>query len=208
MTAPGRNGAGAATRRWRPARDDGRVKPLFPPEGPRHRADGRIDVTVVYLEMAAPPPDYLPLPPSCELKHAWRPPVHFYRYLYDAVGRDWLWVERKRLDDSALTTIIHNDRVEVWLPERNGIPLGFAELDFRPQPDAVGITYFGLMQDAIGMGLGKPFLHAMLRRAWSAKPRLVKLNTCNLDHPAALPLYIRAGFTPVDTRTVVFDPRV
>lgn len=207
MTARGPNGAAAATRRSPPAHD-GRVKPLFPPEGPRHRADGRIDVTVVYLEMTAPPPAFLPLPPSCEVKQAWRPPVHFYRYLYDAVGRDWLWVERKRLDDSSLETIIHHDRVEVWVPQRNGIPLGFAELDFRAQPASAGITYFGLMPEAIGMGLGKPFLHAMLKRAWSAQPRMVKLNTCNLDHPAALPLYINAGFVPVDTRMVVFDPKV
>ena len=71
-----------------------------------------------------------------------------------------------------------------------------------------GITYFGLAPEAIGMGLGKPFLHAMLKRAWSARPRVVKLNTCNLDHPAALPLYIKAGFVPVDTRTVVFNPVV
>ena len=29
-------------------------------------------------------------------------PLHFYRYLYDAVGGSWLWVERLGLSDAAL----------------------------------------------------------------------------------------------------------
>jgi predicted GNAT family acetyltransferase len=39
-------------------------------------------------------------------------------------------------------------------------------------------------------------------------PSVFRVNTCNLDHPAALRLYQRMGFRPVATRQVVFDPGV
>jgi len=32
--------------------------------------------------------------------------VHFYRYLYDAVGRDYLWVERRHWNDQALAEML------------------------------------------------------------------------------------------------------
>jgi GNAT superfamily N-acetyltransferase len=184
------------------------VTALFPAEGPRRRSDGRIDVTVVYLEMTAPPAASGILPAGFEILRSVRPPVPLYRSLYDAVGRDWLWVERKRLDDGALANIIHDPAVEIWLPRKGGAPAGFAELDFRALPAAVSITYFGLVREFVGAGLGVPFLHRMLERAWAPDPGLVRLNTCNLDHPAALPLYLKAGFTPVEVRKVIFDPRV
>ena len=38
-------------------------------------------------------------PGKLALLRAENPTVSFYRYLYDAVGRDWLWTDRKRLSD-------------------------------------------------------------------------------------------------------------
>jgi len=35
-----------------------------------------------------------------------RPPVHFYRYLYETVGRAHVWVERTRMSDEALAAIV------------------------------------------------------------------------------------------------------
>ena len=39
-------------------------------------------------------------PPRCE-----KPPVHFYRYLYDTIGADYYWVDRKKLSPEALAKI-------------------------------------------------------------------------------------------------------
>jgi len=36
--------------------------------------------------------------------------VHFYRYLYTAVGEPWLWFERRLIDDAALAMQIHSRR--------------------------------------------------------------------------------------------------
>jgi GNAT superfamily N-acetyltransferase len=50
------------------------------------------------------------------------------------------------------------------------------------------------MPEFIGQGLGKYFLRWAVERAWEYRPRRLWLHTCTLDHPAALPNYLKAGF--------------
>jgi GNAT superfamily N-acetyltransferase len=68
------------------------------------------------------------------------------------------------------------------------------ELD-RRTPGEIELAYFGLFPQFIGNGLGKYLLAWALRQAWSYGPRRVWVHTCDLDHEAALPTYLNAGFT-------------
>jgi hypothetical protein len=43
--------------------------------------------------------------------------------------------------------------------------------------------------------LGRYFLQRAIDKAWSYAPRRFWLHTCTKDHPAALPNYLKAGFT-------------
>jgi GNAT superfamily N-acetyltransferase len=157
----------------------------------------RIPTVVTFLEMegkpsALPPP--LPKGKVAILK-AEKPPVHFYRYLYDIVGKNYWWVDRKKLDDEALAAIVQHPKVELHVLYADGNPAGLAELDFRE--DAAGqLAYFGLMPDFIGRGLGYYYLYHACVNAWTHNIPKLKVNTCTLDHPRALPLYQRVGFVP------------
>jgi hypothetical protein len=86
----------------------------------QHLGDGRYNVTVVYLEMTkAPAPDAPnppPLVPKLALLKLEKPTTGFYRYLYEAVGQAWHWVDRHRLSDVALGQIICDPKVEIWVP--------------------------------------------------------------------------------------------
>ena len=86
----------------------------------------KIATTVTYLEMTAEPQLHVPPPANLKLMlmHVEVPSVGFYRYLYDAVGRDVHWVDRKLLDDAALEEIIGDPRVEVWAVYAAGEPAG------------------------------------------------------------------------------------
>ncbi|TIX52655.1 MAG: GNAT family N-acetyltransferase, partial [Mesorhizobium sp.] len=42
--------------------------------------------------------------------------------------------------------------------------------------------------------------------AWSHGPRRVTVQTCTLDHPAALPLYQKLGFAPVAQKKEIVHP--
>ncbi|MEI6559781.1 MAG: GNAT family N-acetyltransferase [Rhodospirillaceae bacterium] len=137
-----------------------------------------------------------------------RPGVTAYRFLYQSVGEPWLWNERRRLGDGALRAIIHDSRLEILVLTIAGWVAGFAELDRRPAPD-IRLAYFGLMPGQIGRGLGSWFLSHTVARAWKSRPHRLLVNTCSFDHPAALPMYQRAGFTLVEhVHRCFHDPRL
>ena len=162
-----------------------------------------IPVTVTYLEMTSPEQRSAAPGPAgpVTIQQAWRPTISFYRYLYDTVGADWGWYERRRLSDEALAAIIHDEAVEVFVLYARGVPAGYAELDRRAGKE-VEIAYLGLVPEYIGHGLGPILLDRALERAWSRTPRRVWLHTCSLDHPKALAVYQRAGFEVYDRRVV------
>ena len=168
---------------------------------------GRLRTVITYLEMTAPPetPEVHPPLRKIALLRAERPTLSFYRYLYDAVGRQWMWVDRKRLDDEALRAIIHDEQVEIYVLYVGGVPAGYVELDFR-RPAEVEIAYFGLVPEFMGQGLGPYLLSWAIRRAWRDGPRRVWVHTCTFDHPAALRLYQRMGFVPYDRREAEIEP--
>ena len=157
----------------------------------------RIPMTVTFLEMKARPTALPPPQPKgrIALLKADKPPTHFYRYLYDTIGADYYWVDRKRLTPDALADIIHDPRNLLFILYTDGNPAGLAELDLR-RPGTCNISYFGLMPEAIGKRLGYFFLYHTCMNAWAQPIQRLTINTCTLDHPRALPLYQRLGFTP------------
>lgn len=123
-------------------------------------------------------------------------PLHFYRYLMHRTGRQWHWVWRLRMDDEELAGHVHDARTEIMVLYLDGAPAGFFEVN-RNDPLAVELAYFGLMEHAIGIGLGRWFLAAAIERCWAESPDMITVHTCTLDHPAALGLYQKMGFVPV-----------
>ena len=98
----------------------------------------RLGVTVTYLDMAArparPPKPAPILDVPVMLLKAEQPTVAFYRHLYAAVGLPWLWFERAEMNDAALRSVIHDEKIEIYVPYVGGVPAGFAELDARRPP--------------------------------------------------------------------------
>ena len=159
----------------------------------------RIPMTVTFLEMTAKPAVLPPPHPKGKvaLLRCEKPSTHFYRYLYDTIGADYYWVDRKRLDPDALAAVIHDPLNRLYVLYTDGSPTGMAELDLRKAGTA-NISYFGLMPEAIGKRLGHFFLYHTCMNAWLEPIQRLTINTCTLDHPRALPLYQRMGFRPYD----------
>lgn len=150
--------------------------------------------TVTYLEIFEKPvlaESFLP--EELTIVQAINPTVKFYRFLYDAVGADWNWTDRKRLSDDELAAEIQNEKVDVFVLYDNGVPAGYAELDRREFPD-VELKYFGIMPEFIHKRYGKLLLNWAIQKAWSFSPKRFWVHTCSLDHPRALPLYQKCGF--------------
>lgn len=157
-----------------------------------------IEVTVTFLEMQRPPAHLPAMPMNKKLallrtKHI---PLHYFRYLMDRVGRKWHWVNVLRMSDQELGAYLRAPGRDIRVLHLDGAPVGFFDLHAQ-LPDQVELAYFGMTADGIGQGLGRWFLGAAMEAAWSYQPRRVTVQTCTLDHPAALPLYQKLGFAPV-----------
>lgn len=165
-----------------------------------------LDVTVYYLEMLEQP-TRPPLASRADLTvlHARTPSVPYYRFLYDAVGKDYHWLSRRKLTDDQLSAILQVPSNEVHVLYVDGSPAGFAELD-RSQPDNVELVQFGLLPNFIGQGLGTWFLQWTINTVWSYQPERFWLHTCTLDHPAALTVYQKAGFTLFKEESIRREP--
>ena len=165
-----------------------------------HAAGTEVAYTVTWLEMTARPAyPYPPAPvgkPAALLK-AETPPVWFFLGLYDAVGRDYAWEDMHDEDEDDLRAWLADDDTYLYTLMRDGWPHGFFLLDHR-QRGVCDLSYFGLVPQAVGTGLGRFLLESAVHTGWDL-PGVEKLtvNTNTLDHPRALGLYQRAGFEPV-----------
>ena len=162
------------------------------------KARGRdLPATVTYLAMESrglgpPPPPPLLKTAILKCEH---PPVHFYRYLYEVVGRPYFWVERRGWNDEKLAAMLADEKLHLYVLYIGGVPGGMAELDFR-EPGVGQIAYFGLTPQFTGRRIGPWFLHQTIELCWAQAINRLLVNTCSLDHRKALATYQRAGFTP------------
>ncbi len=161
-----------------------------------------VETVITHLEMTAPPRLLPPQPvgPRLALMKVDSIPLHFYRYLYAEIGRDWLWVERLNVDDDSLAAMVRREGIAISVLYANGAPAGYFELDLA-DGKSVNLVYFGLTPEWTGRGIGPWFLGCAVMEAFSASAQRLTVNTCTLDHPGALRLYQRLGFKPVRRET-------
>ncbi len=168
-------------------------------------APGTIASISTYLQMRAAPGD-LPRARDPDIRRP-RLEVGVYRQLFLDVGADYLWVDHARRSDDDLRAILASEETETWTIDADGAAAGFAMLDFGAAGECE-LRYFGLVKPAIGRGLGRRLLNAAIARAWMRPIERLWVRTGTLDHPAALPLYCKAGFVPYKRHvSVAPDPR-
>lgn len=162
---------------------------------------------ITRLEMTSPPHHSLSVPVNIHiaLMRVEAITLPYYRYLYQEVGRRWHWVDRLRMNDKKLSAIVHNPGNHITVLYVNGAPAGFFELHQLAE-EVVEVSHFGLMEHALGMGVGKWLLLQALYTAWALAPQKVVVTTNNLDHPRALQLYQMFGFSPVSTADALVRP--
>lgn len=156
-------------------------------------------ISIYYLEQtnpgqlrAKPAPQGLAVA-ECVVKH-W--PMN--RFLYQWVGGPWRWVDKLVWTEQQWQDYVNAPQLRTWVACVQGSLAGYYELQRQPD-DAVEIMYFGLTPDFVGAGYGGYLLTHALSMAWEWRARVVRVNTCSLDHPAALANYQARGMVLVDT---------
>jgi GNAT superfamily N-acetyltransferase len=152
--------------------------------------EGHVAAVVTYLEMTERPKPK-PLSPSPLRLKSW-PNIQpdQYRELFRRIGGRWLWFSRLVMDDADL--LERMDEVHAVV-DRANIEVGLVELAFPSDSECL-ISFLGLVPELAGKGHGGWLFAQTLALAWRKGVERVRVNTCTLDHPAALPAYLKAGF--------------
>lgn len=180
------------------------VPPAEKPLCPRRAGQAAVSLPTMqairtYLELPRPAAP-VAADPTLDVRRLDAPTPAEYRWLYAAVGRAYRWLDRDAWSDERLAAHLARPDVSVWALRDGGEVAGYFELERRADDTGaagVEILYFGLVAAALGRGLGRRLLERAIAEAWALGADRVVLNTCTLDHPAALPNYLARGFRVV-----------
>jgi ribosomal protein S18 acetylase RimI-like enzyme len=120
------------------------------------------------------------------------PTPAFNRFMYQAVGGEWFWIDKSNWSEQEWLDYVQQDTLQTWGAWLNDTPCGYFELE-RKGTERIEIAYLGVLKDFFGQGLGRKLLIEALNRARQQGGQKITVNTCSLDHPAALANYQARG---------------
>ncbi|NDV88756.1 GNAT family N-acetyltransferase [Aurantimonas aggregata] len=163
-----------------------------------------LTTTVTSLQISTRPQQMVPppaLPEPVVVEEVPLMPLPRYRALYRAVGEAHHWTSRL-LSDEALRREIHGPAIRIFVATSGAATIGWFEIETRPAIGEARIVHLGVMPEFRGRGLAGFLLSQAIQAGFSEGISCVSIETNTLDHPAALPLYLKHGFQPFATRQV------
>ena len=124
-----------------------------------------------------------------------KPDFHLNKFFYKQVGKKHRWIDRLSWSDEKWINYISNKNLETYIICESEELVGFFELLNNPELQETEISYFGLLEEYIGKGIGGYALSVAIKKSFEKNIRRVWLHTCTLDHPNALKNYIARGMT-------------
>lgn len=154
-----------------------------------------VELLVTYLDMSQPPRGAaLSSPEVAAGLTRERLSLASYLDLYRTIGTPLDWDQRLRMPRDDLAVLLASPSTWLNVLRVDGVAAGFCEFNGVGEP-AVELAHFGLTDAFQGRGLGPYLLDSSLRSVWMEQPERVWLHTDTNDHPKALSVYLRAGFS-------------
>jgi GNAT superfamily N-acetyltransferase len=188
--------------------DGARASPL--PNGYYKLPPGKLANAVVYLEITNPSACNAPrpTPQGVRLERLTGKDAARFRALFCAIGERWLWAVHLPKSAEQISALLDDAKGEVFAAVSREADVGLVQLEYDAQGNAE-IVYFGLVESAVGKGIGRWLAEQVIARAFAKPVRRLWLHTCNFDHPKALRFYQAAGFRIFATGfEIMDDPRV
>ena len=122
-----------------------------------------------------------------------KPDFQLNKFFYKQVGKKHRWIDRLSWTDEKWINFISNKNLETYVISESEDLIGFFELLYNPHLNETEISYFGLLEEYIGKGIGGYALSEAIKKSFEKNIKRVWLHTCTLDHPNALKNYIARG---------------
>ncbi|MCM5553018.1 GNAT family N-acetyltransferase [Pleomorphomonas sp. NRK KF1] len=178
----------------------------FLPDGYHALAPGKLANVVTFVEMTeAPDRPRQPAPAGYTLEPIERWDTDAFLDLYREIGWEWLWSSRLLMPREKLEAKLAAPHMRSWCPVKDGRRMGIVEMDLS-KPGETEISFFGLVPDAVGGGIGGWMMREAIALAFG-RPGVKRLwlHTCHFDSPQALPFYMHMGFVPYARAVEVHD---
>lgn len=146
--------------------------------------------------------------PGTSIERFVEPDVERFRALIRRVGEPYLWQSPLLMSEEQFRALYRDGGVEIYTMRFQNRDEGILQLDFR-DPAECEIRLFGVSERLRGTGAGRKLINFALQTAWSHPIDRLWLHKCTLDHPDALPFYVRSGFVPFKRQIEIYDdPRL
>ena len=132
-----------------------------------------------------------------------------YLDLYRRVGEPLRWDSRLNMPIEELESLLAGGSLNTYVLRggeagasgrgTQSRAVGLCEFERQAFPE-IELKHFGLVPEAQGRGLGSWLLSTTVSLEWETGAKRIWLHTDSWDHPAAVPVYLRAGFTVFDAR--------
>ena len=122
-----------------------------------------------------------------------KPDFQLNKFFYKQVGKKHRWIDRLSWSDEKWINFISNKNLETYVISEYEDLIGFFELLYNPELKETEISYFGLLEEYIGKGIGGYALSEAIKKSFKKNIKRVWLHTSTLDHPNALKNYIARG---------------
>ena len=91
------------------------------------------------------------------------------KFFYKQFGKKHRWIDRLIWSDEKWMTYISNRNLETYVISKYDELVGFFELLYNPELKETEISYFGLLEDYIGKGIGGYALSEAIKRSFEKK---------------------------------------
>jgi GNAT superfamily N-acetyltransferase len=169
---------------------------------------GKLANAVTWLEMRHKP-DGHGAPDRSDLRLELLRGRDLVRYLriFRAVGDSWLWSGRLALAPKDIAAVLDAPQTHAFALVEAGADIGLMEISF--EANAAELAYFGIVDEAIGRGIGRWLMAQAIALAWTRPIERFWLHTCSFDSPGAIGFYRQSGFVPYQFGIEIMDdPRL
>jgi GNAT superfamily N-acetyltransferase len=186
--------------------DGASANPL--PNGYYKLQPGKLANACTYLEMTRPPTTAAhPTPSGVGLERLRASDAVRFQQLFRVIAGAWLWGGHLTKSAEQIAALLESPDCEIYVAADPLGDIGLLQLGFDGK-DGIEVEYFGLVERAIGKGVGHWLMQEAIALAFAKPIRRLWLHTCTFDHPGALRFYQLAGFKIYATGfEIMDDPR-
>ena len=95
-----------------------------------------------------------------------KPDFQLNKFFYKQVGKKHRWIDRLSWSDGKWMNYISNKNLETYIISESKELAGFFELLYNPELKETEISYFGLLEEYIGKGIGGYALSVAIKKSF------------------------------------------